>query len=183
MKMLVHRAAATLLAGGVITCPTEGVYGLSCLPDDPRALLRLLTLKQRDASKGLILIAANQEHLQDWIDTGGKRLPRPDAKRPVTWIATAAPGVSRLVRGDHPGIAVRITSNPVARAICEAVASPIVSTSANLAGEPAARNRFVLRRKFAACVDYIVPGDCGPASGPSEIRELSTNKVLRPRTP
>ena len=40
----------------------------------------------------------------------------------------------------------------------------------------------LLRRQFAGVVDYIVPGDCGPASGPSEIRDYASGRVLRPRT-
>ena len=78
--------------------------------------------------------------------------------------------------------AVRLTTNPVAHALCNAVDSPLVSTSANRSGQPTARNRFVLQRQFANEVDYIVPGDCGPASGPSEIRDFVSGKVLRPRS-
>lgn len=181
MKLSISRAADVLLRGGVVTCPTEGLFGLSCMPDDPRALLRLLAIKQRDPNKGLILIAANRDQLGDWIDTAGKQLPEPDPSKPTTWIVKAAADVSPLLRGRHPGLAVRLTTNPVARALCEAVDSPLVSTSANVAGQPPARNRFVLRRKFAACVDYIVPGDCGPSCGASEIRDLATGNVLRPR--
>jgi len=84
-----------------------------------------------------------------------------------------------LVGGEHAGIAVRITSNPTARALCMAVDSPLVSTSANLSGTPVAANQFVLRRKFAGRVDYIVPGECGPASGPSEIHDLKSGLQLR----
>ena len=83
--------------------------------------------------------------------------------------------------GINPGIAVRLTTHPVAAALCTAVGSPLVSTSANISGRPTARNRHVLRRQFRPLVDYIVPGDCGPLSGPSEIRDLETGKVLRPR--
>ena len=182
MNFNISKAADALLGGGVITCPTEGVFGLSCMPDDLAAVARLLAVKRRDPTKGLILIAASAEQLEPWIDTAGQALPAPDPAHPVTWIVNAAPDVSTLLRGEHRGIAVRITTNPIARAICNAVDSPIVSTSANLAGQPTARNRYVLRRKFAACVDYIVPGDCGPSTGPSEIRDLQTSKVLRPRT-
>ena len=89
--------------------------------------------------------------------------------------------MSPLLRGEHPGIAVRLTTNPVARALCELVDAPVVSTSANLSGKPTARNKYVLRRQFAGVVDYIVPGDCGPASGPSEIRDYTSGRVLRPR--
>ena len=183
MKPSIARAADVLLGGGIVTMPTEGVFGLSCMPDDDAALLRLLALKRRDPAKGLILIGASERQLASWLAEGAPSIPDPDPARPTTWIVPAAPHVSGLVRGRHPSLAVRISVNPVARAVCEAVDSPLVSTSANLAGEPTARNRYVLRRKFGACVDYIVPGDCGPASGPSEIRDLRTGKVLRPGTP
>lgn len=182
MKTSIARAADALLGGGVVTCPTEGVYGLSCMPDDSLALLRLLAIKGRDPAKGLILIAATRGQLDAWIDTAAGQIPDPDPARPTTWIVPAREGVSPLLRGNHTSLAVRLTTNPQARSLCEAVDSPIVSTSANLAGENPARNRFVLRRKFAGCVDYIVPGDCGPASGPSEIRDLRTGTILRPGT-
>ena len=179
--MFVMRAAEVLLRGGIIAYPTEGVFGLGCLPDDLSAVVRLVCVTQRDARKGLILIAATSEQLDGWVALPeGRSIPEPDPTHPVTWIVPAGRRVAPIIRGEHEGLAVRITSNPVAAAICNAVDSPIVSTSANLSGKTVARNRIVLRRQFAQRVDYIVPGDCGPASGASEIRDLSSNKVLRP---
>ena len=177
----VLHAANVLLRGGVIAYPTEGVFGLGCLPDDQRALQRLLEIKQRDAAKGLIVIAANAEQLQGWIDLpAGRSLPDPDPDQPITWIVPPGENVSPMLRGQHASLAVRITTNPVAKALCLAAESPLVSTSANLSGKPTARNRLVLHRQFANVVDYVVPGDCGPASGPSEIRDFVSGKVLRP---
>ena len=180
MNLPIARAADILLGGGVVTLPTEGVYGLSCMPDDESALLRLLAIKQRDPAKGLILIGSSRDQFTRWLADDAPPVPNPDPAQPITWIVPAAPDISTLVRGAHASIAVRITTNPVARAVCDAVDSALVSTSANLSGEPTARNRYLLRRKFSGCVDYIVPGDCGPAAGPSEIRDLLTGKVLRP---
>ncbi len=180
MQRSIIRAADALLGGGVIAYPTEGVFGLGCMPDDDEALTRLLAIKRRDPQKGLILIAARKPQLDDWVDIDTARIPDPDPSHPVTWIVPARAHVSPLVTGDHAGLAVRLTTHPTAAAICDAVESPIVSTSANLAGEQVARNRMVLRRKFGACVDYIVPGDCGPSAAASEIRDLATAKVLRP---
>ena len=142
----------------------------------------MLRLKQRAANKGLILIAASAEQLDGCIDLpAGRSLPEPDLVRPITWIVPPGPFVHSLLRGENVGIAVRLTTNPVARSLCNAVDSPLVSTSANLSGGPTARNRYVLRRQFIQRVDYVVPGDCGPVDGPSEIREFLTGKVLRPR--
>ena len=174
-------ASDVLLGGGVIAYPTEGVFGLGCLPDDIDAVERILRIKQRSPTKGLILIAARPGQLDDWIDPSLRgALPDPDPRQPVTWVVRPAARVPRVVTGDNPGLAVRITTNPTAAAICDAVDMPIVSTSANVSGRPVARNTFVLRRNFGRLVDYVVPGECGPASGPSEIRELETGKVLRP---
>ena len=179
MNIHLRRAADVLLGGGVVTCPTEGVYGLSCMPDDPLAVIELLTIKRRDPAKGLILIAADAGQLDGWIEPGAATLPEPDADAPVTWLVPARGHVSPLVRGDHAKLAVRLTTNPVARALCREVASPLVSTSANVAGQPVARNRYVLRRRFNARVDYLVPGDCGPARGASEIRDLESGAIIR----
>ena len=182
MKGIVY-ATDVLFRGGVIAYPTEGVFGLGCLPDDLPAVNRIIGIKRRDASKGLILVAANAAQLDGWVDLpDGEALPAPDPSHPVTWIVPPGPKTSPLLRGDHASIAVRLTTNPVAKALCEAADSPLVSTSANLSGKPTARNRLVLRRQFARVVDYIVPGDCGPARGPSEIRDFASGRILRPRT-
>ena len=180
MRLAINRAADVLLGGGVIAYPTEGVFGLGCMPDDDAAVLRVLGIKRRHPGKGLILIASNIQQLRDWIDLHGAQIPDADPSQPITWIAPAKSGVSPLLRGHHQTLAVRLTSNPTAAAICDAVDSPVVSTSANLAGETVVRNSLILRRKFGRCVDYIVPGNCGPLLGPSEIRDLATGKILRP---
>lgn len=179
--MSVDKAVTTLAGGGVIAYPTEGVFGLGCLPDDHSAVQRILNIKQRDVSKGLILIAASPDLLDRWISLpDDKTLPEPDPQRPVTWIVPAASGVSDWVRGANSGLAVRISTHPVARAISANVQSPIISTSANLSGQAVVRSHDELSLQFGSLVDYIVPGECGPASAPSEIRELITGKVLRP---
>ena len=179
---IADKASAVLLGGGVIAYPTEGVFGLGCLPDHTKAVARLLKIKRRDPSKGLILIAARADQFDRWIQLPpGVELPHIDPARPVTWIVPTGREVNTLVRGDNVGIAIRLTSHPVAAAISEAVDSPIVSTSANLSGQPVASDPLSLRRQFRTLVDYIVPGDCGPAGGPSEIRHLLTGTVIRPR--
>jgi L-threonylcarbamoyladenylate synthase len=179
--MIADKAAEILHSGGVIAYPTEGVFGLGCLPSDSNAVKRLLAIKQRDPSKGLILIAADASQFDGWIALPATAtLPDPDTDNPITWIAPAGEKAGHLIRGDNEGLAVRVTTNPVASAVCSAAMSPIVSTSANLSGHPVARNQFILRRQFGSLVDYIVPGACGPSVGPSEIRDLLTGNVLRP---
>jgi L-threonylcarbamoyladenylate synthase len=180
--MFIARAADTLLRGGVIAYPTEGVFGLGCLPNNARALCQLLTVKHRDPAKGLILLASDAAQLDTWIELpDGQQIPGPDPMHPITWIVPAHSSVPPIIRGNNAGLAIRITTNRTAAAICDAVRLPIVSTSANIAGQSTARNRIVLHRKFGSLVDYVVPGDCGPSSGSSEIRDLITGNTIRPR--
>lgn len=176
----VRYAARILREGGVIAYPTEGVFGLGCLPDDVDAVARILAMKRRDAEMGLVVIVSNPAQLDDWTElpAAALRLDSSD-EHPITWIVPATDAVPPWIRGRHASVAVRRTTHPVARALCDAVDSPLVSTSANRSGRPPVRNAFVLRRLFGAEVDFIVPGECGPAAGPSEIREMNTGKVLR----
>lgn len=177
----IQRAARILQSGGVVAYPTEGVFGLGCLPNNAAAVGRILQIKERDPAMGLALIAADLAQLDHWVrlpDTGALLTSSDD--KPVTWIVPATDNVPVWISGAHDGVAVRLTTHPVARALCIAAGSAIVSTSANVSGRPPARNFFVLRRGFHALVDYIVPGECGPASGPSEIRDLLTGNILRP---
>jgi len=178
-----QRAARIIRSGGVVAYPTEGVYGFGCLPQADEAVQHILSIKRRDPAMGLILIAAYPSQLEDWIAEG---VPTADlfssAEKPVTWIVPASTYVSTLIRGDHEGLAVRITSHPLAQALCRAADSAIVSTSANVSGRPAARNLYVLRRQFGHLVDCVVAGRCGPATGASEIRDWQSGKIIRPAT-
>lgn len=180
--MLPLRMAARIaVAGGVIAYPTEGVFGFGCRPDDAGAVLRILDIKQRDPLAGLVLIAASEEQLDGWIELpNGAPDLRSSLAAPVTWVVPATAAVPPWIRGRHPTVAVRITEHPVARGLCEEADMPLVSTSANVAGRPPARTPWILRRQFRTLVDYIVPGHCGPAGGPSEIRDIQSGRTLRP---
>lgn len=178
-SQIIRRASRVLHTGGVISYPTEGVFGLGCLPDDATAVYRILAAKGRDVSKGLILIASDTQQLADWIDLGDAEIPGTESN-PSTWIVPATNAVPSWIRGAHETVAVRLTAHPTARALCEEAASCVVSTSANLSGHQPARNVYVLRRQFGPLVDYVVPGQCGPARGASEIRDIRTDKIVRP---
>lgn len=177
----IRHAARVLHAGGVIVYPTEGVFGLGCLPDNYEAVSNILTIKARDQSKGLILIISDIEQIEDWIALSSVGLDlAPPGDHPVTWIIPASDDVPTWISGDHDSIAVRLTTHPIAKALCDAADSAIVSTSANITNHPPARHSLVLRKQFGTLVDYIVPGECGPATGPSEIRDFLTGDILRP---
>jgi L-threonylcarbamoyladenylate synthase len=178
----VRSAARIVQAGGVIAYPTEGVFGLGCDPEYIDAVRRILALKHRPESAGLILIAANLEQLDGWIDPSKQQLKRLQSKPgdAVTWVVTAGPRAPQWITGGRATLAVRITHHPVAAALCRHAGAPLVSTSANRSGRAAATSTLSVRRRFGRDIDYVVPGLTGNRQRPSEIRDAATGEVLRP---
>ncbi len=174
--------AALLRLGAVIAYPTETVYGLGCLPERPAAIRRLLACKGRPADKGLILLAGAPEALQPWTapltDDDWARIADPTAP-PTTWLVPAAAGVPALVRGRHPNVAVRISRHPLVAALTARLGRPIISTSANPAGQPPPPAAEALDPALRRRVDLVLGGTCG-GGRPSRIVELASGRVVRP---
>ena len=176
------RATRIISSGGVIAYPTEAVFGLGCDPDSREGVQRILDMKQRSVSAGLILIASDREQLHRWIAPLPEEQRCLDAVSPtaITWIVTAHPRTPYWVSGGRSTVAVRITRHPVAAALCRYSQTALISTSANRHGRAPARSRLAVRKQLGAGVDYIVPGTLGTDAGPTEIRVARTGDVLRP---
>jgi len=176
------QAVELINAGRVIAYPTEAVYGLGCDPRNETAVRKLLALKGRHESAGLVLIASDFEQLGTWVtDVGPALLER--AMRtwpgPVTWLFPRAQGVPDFVAGKHETVAVRITAHVPSRQLCSAFGSALVSTSANPTTDPPARSVAEVRKYFGAGLAGILAGELGDGKKPSEIRDLASGHVIR----
>ncbi|WP_447553975.1 L-threonylcarbamoyladenylate synthase [Vreelandella sp. EE22] len=178
----IQRTAQTLQEGHVVACPTEAVWGLSCDPDNEQALTHLMRLKERDPAKGVILVAASMQQFGPWLTT----LPLELHARlvaswpgPHTWLVPDNGRSHALVRGAHGCVALRVTDHPVMKALCEAFGGPLVSTSANRAGEPPVMSADEVQALFGEELGAISEGELGGQARPSTIRDLATGKVLR----
>lgn len=175
-------AVHCLRAGGILAYPTEAVWGLGCDPYNEVAVARLLALKQRDRAKGLILIAGDLAQVQPWLaalNPAQCAVLRASWPGPVTWrLPDTAAIAPAWVRGDHAGIALRVSAHPLVQSLCMAFGGPLVSTSANPAGQPAARSAAEVRAYFGASVT-VLAGETGGREHPSEIRDLLTGEILR----
>lgn len=171
-----------LHAGGVIAYPTEAVWGLGCHPWKADAVERLLALKQRPVDKGLILVAGAIEQFDFllWDLPEGQlaklRLSWPGAN---TWLVPHQDRLPLWITGQHATVALRVSAHPIIRQLC-AVCGPLVSTSANPSGRPAARSRLRVEQYFHQSLDAIVPGALGGQRNPSIIRDLQTDHIIRP---
>ncbi|PCF96883.1 L-threonylcarbamoyladenylate synthase [Vreelandella nigrificans] len=177
-----NAAVSALRKGGVIACPTEAVWGLSCDPDNDEALAHLMRMKERDPAKGVILVAANIQQFQPWLNQLPLSFHAPLAASwpgPNTWLVPDNGRSHGLVRGAHKCVALRVTDHPLMKALCEAFGGPLVSTSANRSGDPPAMSAEEVTTIFGSEVAAIAPGELGGNSRPSTIRDLVTGKVLR----
>jgi L-threonylcarbamoyladenylate synthase len=178
----IDQAARTILEGGVIAYPTETVYGIGCLPHNEQGLRRIMRIKRRDTRKGLIVVAAEIGQLEQLaqipdVESNGGNLP--GWPGPVTWVVPANRYASPLLTGGRPTIAVRISDHPIVRRLCLRTGSPLVSTSANFTGHPPALSALGVRRAIGAELDFVLAGPLGKQPKPTEIRDLSTGKILR----
>jgi L-threonylcarbamoyladenylate synthase len=180
----IHLAVRALRAGGVIAYPTEGVWGLGCDPDNPVAVLRLLELKQRDMAKGLVLVAADIDQFAPHLAGLPVDLRQQlEASWPaaLTWLVPSNGAAADWICGASRSVALRVSPHPVVAALSHAFGGPLVSTSANPSGRPAAMTALGVRRYFADRLDYIVSGELGGRGAPTPIRDLVTGAFLRGR--
>lgn len=185
-KIDLSDALSALHNQGVIAYPTESVFGLGCDPDCDNAIQKILQLKQRPAHKGLILIAANIEQLQNYADFSmltERQITniKNTWPGPFTWVVPASPSLSKLISGDFDSVAVRVSDHPVVQQLCAQFAKPIISTSANLSGLEACTNAEQVKAMFIdnplleTTIDAAVSG----LDNPSQIYHASTGKRLR----
>ena len=181
-RQMIRRAAQVLHGGGIVAYPTEAVFGLGCDPLNQKAVDRLLQLKWRSPRRGLILVAADEAQLADYLGPVSRDLMermRRSWPGPQTWIAPASSGCPLWLTGEHSGIAVRVSAHPVVRALCAKAQMAIVSTSANRSGHPPARSALGCRMRFGAELDIVLGGTTGGLAKPTPIRDLLTNRIIR----
>jgi L-threonylcarbamoyladenylate synthase len=180
--LTVKQAVQCLHDGKIIGYPTEAVFGLGCDPARETAVRKLLSLKGRSATAGLILIADRFERFEPYIKPVSEALHQRAASSwpgPVTWLFPRAEGVPGWLAGDHDTIALRLTAHPVCRALCAAFEGAIVSTSANPSSSPPALNAKQVEKYFGSSLDGIVEGALGEGGKPSEIRDLASGATTR----
>lgn len=171
-----ERDAVALLGGGaVIIYPTDTLYAVGCRALDGEAVTRLRAAKAREADKPLPVIVADIEQARSlassWPETA-QRLADAFWPGPLTLVVPASSDAPPPLLAGARNIAVRVPASEVARALARA-SGPLVSTSANLAGEPPCLTVELALRAFP---DAVLAIDVGPLDGaPSTIVDVSVS--------
>ncbi len=178
MQPALQHAARVLKQGGVVAYATEYCFGLGCDPRNHAAVRRLLRIKRRPVSKGLIVLAGDLSQLSWYTDDIPTNV-RDNWPGPYTWLLTPRVHVPAWITGKHPRIAARVTAHTQAAALCLAADMAIISTSANRAGETPARAYREVLRRFGNHIDYTLSGDVGDALAPTPIRDAQNGNIVR----
>lgn len=178
------QAAIALRAGKVVAYPTEAVYGLGCDPMNAQAMAAIWAMKQRPEGMGLIVVGSSWQQLVSYMSPLDEQHHAklvsswPDA---LTWIVPAAESTPHWLTGGRDTVALRWTLHPDVCALCDAFGGAIVSTSANLHGQPPCVSADCVTLAFTAQEAFagVLQGELGAHSKPTPIRDLLTGEWIR----
>lgn len=170
-----------LKKGGVIAYPTESCYGLGCDPKNYKAINKVIRLKGRSKTKGLIVIAGNLRQIYHLT----KKLSDNDISRLKQYwpgfysiILPVNHHLPKNLTGKHNKIAIRVTKHNQVQQISNYIKSALVSTSANKSGKQSIKS-------YRECVQYfgknvlVIKGDTMFQKKPSTIIDWQTKQILR----
>ena len=157
----IKQAVETMRKGGVILYPTDTVWGIGCDATNVEAVKRVYAIKQRDDSKALICLVDSDARMQRYFrnvpDVAWQlidSMKESDAK-PTTLILDGAINLAENLIAEDGSVGIRITNEPFSKELCYRFQKAIVSTSANISGEPAAQNYCDIDPRIIEAVDYV----------------------------
>jgi len=156
----IRKAVEAMRQGGVILYPTDTVWGIGCDATNEAAVRRVYEIKQRDDSKALICLVDSDARMQRYFrqvpDVAWQIIDSlEDDSKPTTLILDGAVNLAPNLIADDGSVGMRITHEPFSKELCYRFQKAIVSTSANISGEPAAQNYCDIDPRIIEAVDYV----------------------------
>lgn len=186
MKEDIRRALDVLNKGGVILYPTDTIWGIGCDATNEEAVSRVYAIKRRTDAKALITLVDSEAKIQGYVreipDVAWQLIDC--STRPLTIIYDGARHLAPNLLAEDGSVAIRLTREAFSRELCLRFHRPIVSTSANLSGEPSPATFDDISEDIKQAVDYVCTSrrdDRTPAR-PSSIIKLAANgdvKIIR----
>ena len=183
----IRKAVEVMNGGGVILYPTDTVWGLGCDATNEEAVKKIYEIKRREDSKALITLVDSEAKVEFYV----REVPEVAwdviemNTKPTTVIFDGARNLAANLLADDGSVGMRITSEPFSKELCSRFKRAIVSTSANISGEPAPQNFDEISEEIRGAVDYIVTyrQDDHSKAKPSTIIKLGAHgevKIIRP---
>lgn len=147
-----------LQRGGVILYPTDTIWGLGCDATNEQAIKRIYEIKQRDDSKSLIVLMADERDVLQYVAAPDLAVFDflEEQERPTTIVYEHAVGLPHNLVASDGSIGIRLTQDLFCRHLIKRFKKPIVSTSANISGEPSPQTFADISSAIKEQVDYVV---------------------------
>ena len=176
----IRQAVETMRKGGVILYPTDTVWGIGCDATNAEAVKRVYAIKQRDDSKALICLVDSDARMQRYFrnvpDVAWQLIDSlAEGGKPTTLILDGAINLAENLIAEDGSVGIRITNEPFSKELCYRFQKAIVSTSANISGEPAAQNYCDIDPRIIEAVDYV----CHTPSSIIKLKENGEVTVIR----
>lgn len=161
MEEEVEKCISLLKKGKVILYPTDTVWGIGCDASCEEALMRIYHIKQRNEKKSMIILLDSMQKLPMYV----KKIPLiawdllAHVTRPTTFIYQSAYNLPEKLIHEDGTIAIRIVQHEFCRRVIRGLGQPIISTSANLAGEPTPQTFDQISPEITRQMDYVVSHD------------------------
>lgn len=176
----VLRALSVLKGGGVIVYPTETVYGIGCDPMKRESFERIAALKGRETGKPMLLLASSLEQVESFagkLDSVAGKIARAFWPGPVTMVISPLKPLPDYLYGSGGGVAFRVTPHRLAGDLARGLGRPIISTSANLSGQPPVRDYKEATDVFDGLVDMILETSEQMIGVPSTLIDISDGHI------
>ena len=172
-----------MAAGGLILYPTDTIWGIGCDATNEEAVRRVYELKRRSDHKAMLLLMDSSAKLNYYVqevpDVAWDLIELADS--PLTVIYSGARNVAPNLLAEDGSVGIRITQEEFSHKLCERFRKPLVSTSANVSGDPSPANFSEISETIKAGVDYIVryrQDDLSKAA-PSHISKLGAGGLVK----
>ncbi len=152
------QALETLRNGGLILYPTDTIWGIGCDATNAEAVKSIYKLKQREDSKSMLVLLDNTAKLGAYVND----IPEVAydmaelTNKPLTIIYDDAKNLASNLLAEDGSVGIRMTEEEFSQQLCARFKKPIVSTSANVSGEPSPQNFGKISESIKDGVDYIV---------------------------
>ncbi|MDE5418410.1 threonylcarbamoyl-AMP synthase [Labilibaculum sp. DW002] len=154
----IKKALEVLKSGGIILYPTDTIWGIGCDATNAEAVKRVYEIKQREDSKSMLVLMENPNRISSYVDD----VPEialdllEVTNKPTTIIYSGAKNLANNLINSDGSIGIRITDENFTQQLIQRFRKPIVSTSANISGEPSPANFDEIDEEIKEAVDYIV---------------------------
>ena len=154
----VENSLAVLKQGGALLYPTDTVWGLGCDATNAEAVEKIYTIKDRPANKSMIVLMADEKQVMQYVSQVDLAVfdYLQNTNRPTTVIYEGAVGLPQNLLAADGSIGIRIVKDPFCRHLIKRSRKPLVSTSANISGQPTPAIFSEIRPEILERVDYIV---------------------------